>query len=415
MDLNFSAEDAAFRDEVQRFVAEQLPADIRRKVVNAQRLGREDYLRWQRILHARGWGASSWPREHGGPGWSAVQRHLFDEACFAGGAPGQIAFGLKMVAPVIMRFGTPEQQRRFLPHIADGSHWWCQGYSEPGAGSDLASLRTRAVRDGDHYVVNGQKTWTTLAQHADWIFCLVRTDPEARKQEGISFLLIDMKSPGITVRKIELIDGEHEVNEVWFDNVRVPVEQRIGEENQGWTCAKFLLGHERTGAASLGVSKAKFRALLQVARHAPGDDGRPLIENARFRERLAQVQLELMALEVTVLKVMSTPRGAPGPEASVLKLKGSEIRQTLTELHMLALGPYAAPHLPELLAPDHSLTPLNDLLVAHAAERSARGRRRRGHRPVPQLPQGHHLRRQQRGTAQHPRQAIAWIVSGRDD
>ena len=367
MDLNFSAEDAAFRDEVRHFVAEQLPADIRRKVVNAQRLGREDYLRWQRILHARGWGASSWPREHGGPGWSAVQRHLFDEECYALGAPGQISFGLKMVAPVIMRFGTPEQQRRFLPRIADGSHWWCQGYSEPGAGSDLASLRTRAVRDGDHYVVNGQKTWTTLAQHADWIFCLVRTDPDARKQEGISFLLIDMQSPGITVRKIELIDGEHEVNEVFFDNVRVPVEQRIGEENQGWTCAKFLLGHERTGAASLGVSKAKFRALLRVAREAPGDDGRPLIENARFRDRLAQVQLELMALEVTVLKVMSTQRSAPGPEASVLKLKGSEIRQSLTELHMLALGPYAAPHLAELLAPEHTLEPLHELLAGAGA------------------------------------------------
>jgi alkylation response protein AidB-like acyl-CoA dehydrogenase len=223
------------------------------------------------------------------------------------------------------------------------------------------------VRDGDHYVVNGQKTWTTLAKHADWIFCLVRTDPDARKQEGISFLLIDMHSPGIAVRKIELIDGEHEVNEVFFDNVRVPVEQRIGEENQGWTCAKFLLGHERTGAASLGVSKAKFRALLRVARQAPGDDGRPLIENTRFRDRLAQVQLELMALEVTVLKVMSTRRGAPGPEASVLKLKGSEIRQTLTELHMLALGPYAAPHLAELLAPEHTLEPLHELLAGAGA------------------------------------------------
>jgi len=362
MDLTFSAEDLAFRDEVRRFVADQLPADIRRKVVHAQRLSRDDYLRWQRILHARGWGAPSWPAEHGGPGWTALQRHVFDEECFAGGAPGQISFGLKMVAPVIMRFGTPEQQRRFLPRIADGTDWWCQGYSEPGAGSDLASLRTRAVRDGDHYVVNGQKTWTTLAHHADWIFCLVRTDPDARKQEGISFLLIDMKSPGITVRKIELIDGEHEVNEVFFDNVRVPLEQRIGEENQGWTCAKFLLGHERTGAASLGASKAKFQALLCVARQAPGDDGRPLIEHAHFRDRLAQVQLELMALEVTVLKVMSTRRSAPGPEASVLKLKGSEIRQTLTELHMLALGPYAAPHLPELLAPDHEGTPLSDLL-----------------------------------------------------
>jgi alkylation response protein AidB-like acyl-CoA dehydrogenase len=367
VDLNYSAEDQAFRDEVRSFIAEQLPAEIRRKVVQAQRLGRDDYMRWQRILHQRGWGAPSWPVEHGGTGWNAVQRHIFDEECSAGGAPGQLGFGLKMVAPVIMRFGTPVQQQRYLPRIADGTHWWCQGYSEPGAGSDLASLRTRAVRDGDHYVVNGQKTWTTLAQHADWIFCLVRTDPEARKQEGISFLLIDMKSPGITVRKIELIDGEHEVNEVFFDNVRVPLEQRIGEENQGWTCAKFLLGHERTGAAQLGASKAKFLSLLRVARQAPGDDGRPLIENARFRDRLAQVQLELMALEVTALKVMSTPRGAPGPEASILKLKGSEIRQWLTELHMLALGPYAAPRLSELLDPEHTLEPLHALLEGAGA------------------------------------------------
>ena len=367
MDLTYSPEDIAFRDEVRHFIGEHLPDDIRRKVQNAQRLERDDYLRWQRILHGRGWGAPSWLREHGGPGWNAVQRHIFDEESNALGAPGQISFGLKMVAPVLMRFGTPAQQQRFLPRIADGSDWWCQGYSEPGSGSDLASLRTRAVRDGDHYVVNGQKTWTTLAQHADWMFCLVRTDPDARKQEGISFLLIDMHSPGITVRKIELIDGEHEVNEVFFDNVRVPIDQRVGEENQGWTCAKFLLGHERTGAASLGASKAKFEALLRVARQAPGDDGRPLIENPRFRDRLAQVQLELMALELTVLKIMSTPRSAPGPEASVLKLKGSEIRQWLTELHMLALGPYAAPHLPELLAPDHEETPLNDLLVGAGA------------------------------------------------
>jgi len=362
MDLNFTAEELAFRHDVRQWVADNLPKDISHKVHHALRLSRDDMQRWAKILGKKGWLASGWPKAFGGPGWSAVQKHLFEEECARAGSPRIVPFGPVMVAPVIMTFGTPEQQQRFLPGIASGEVWWSQGYSEPGAGSDLASLKTRAERRGDKYIVNGQKTWTTLAQFGEWIFCLVRTSTEGKPQTGISFLLIDMKSPGITVRKIELIDGEHEVNEVFFDNVRVPLEQRIGEENQGWTCAKFLLGHERAGAASLGASKAKFQALLCVARQAPGDDGRPLIEHARFRDRLAQVQLELMALEVTVLKVMSTRRSAPGPEASVLKLKGSEIRQTLTELHMLALGPYAAPHLPELLAPDHEGTPLSDLL-----------------------------------------------------
>jgi len=361
LNLDHSAEDLAFRDEVRRFCAERLPDDIRRKVLGAKRLGRDDYLRWQRILHERGWGAPAWPVAHGGTGWSAVQRHLFEEETFAAGAPPQLGFGLRMVAPVIMRFGTPEQQRRWLPRIVDGTEWWCQGYSEPGAGSDLASLRTRAVRDGDVYVVNGQKTWTTLAQHADWMFCLVRTDPDARKQEGISFLLIDMKSPGITVRKIELIDGEHEVNEVFLDNVRVPVGHRVGEENQGWTCAKYLLGHERTGAAALGASKAQYRQVETLARRVPGDDGAPMIEDMRFRDRLAQVQLELMALEVTALKAMASGR-APGTEAQILKLKGSAIRQWLTELHMQLLGPYAAPHLPEQLAAEWDGEPLHKLL-----------------------------------------------------
>jgi pimeloyl-CoA dehydrogenase large subunit len=346
MDLNFSAEDTTFRDEVRHFVAEHLPADIRRKVINAQHLGREDYLRWQRILHAHGWGASSWPAEHGGPGWSAVQRHLFDEECFAGGAPGQISFGLKMVAPVIMRFGTPEQQRRFLPRIADGTDWWCQGYSEPGSGSDLASLRTRAVRDGDHYVVNGQKTWTTLAQHADWIFCLCRTDPAAKKQSGISFILIDMKSKGITVRPIQTIDGGREVNEVFLDDVQVPVANLVGEENRGWDYAKFLLGNERTGIARVGVSKERIRRIRELAAQVESG-GKPVLEDQGFREKLAAVEIELKALELTQLRVVADEnkhgKGKPNPASSVLKIKGSEIQQTTTELLMEVIGPFAAP------------------------------------------------------------------------
>src|SRR5262252_5881376 len=273
MDLDFNADDLAFRDEVRRFISDQLPDDIRRKVVQSQRLTRDDYLRWQRILHARGWGAPSWPAEHGGPGWSAAQRHLFDEECNALGAPGQIGFGLKMVAPVIMRFGRPEQQRRYLPRIADGTDWWCQGYSEPGAGSDLASLRTKAVRDGDHYIVNGHKTWTTLAQHADWIFCLVRTDPHAKAQSGISFLLIDMKSSGVVVRPIITLEGRHEINDVFLEDVRVPVENLIGEENKGWTYAKFLLGNERTSMAGIGRSTRYIERLKKIVKaEIPEDD-----------------------------------------------------------------------------------------------------------------------------------------------
>lgn len=357
MNLDFSSEDLAFRDEVRAFVSSALPDDVRRKVAGAQRLGRDDYLRWQQLLHLRGWGAPGWPEQHGGAGWNAVQRHLFDEACADLGAPPQISFGLKMVAPVLMRFGSAEQQQRFLPGIVAGIDWWCQGYSEPGAGSDLASLKTRAVpgndAQGPHYLVNGQKTWTTLAQHADWIFCLVRTASGGRPQEGISFLLVDMKSPGITVRPITLIDGEHEVSEVWFDNVRVPHNNLVGEENRGWTCAKFLLGHERTGGAVIGASKAGLHQLKALARRQPGDDGRPLIQDVRFRDRIARIELELMALEITNLKVVAAEgrRQAPGPEASLLKIKGSEIRQQLCELAMRALGPYGVPLMPDWLSP----------------------------------------------------------------
>ena len=358
MDLDYTSEEQAFREEVRAFLRAKLPAEIARKVQGGRRLEKEDFVRWQKILHAQGWGASSWPVQHGGTGWNAVQQHIFDEECADAGAPMQLPFGLKMVAPVIMAFGNPAQQQRFLPRIVDGTDWWCQGYSEPGSGSDLASLKTRAHLveggDGPHYVVNGQKTWNTLGQYADWIFCLVRTSTEGRQQEGISFLLIDMKTPGITVRPIIMMDGEHEINEVWFEDVKVPAENLIGEENKGWTYAKFLLGHERTGIAGVGRSKRELKKLKALATRIPAD-GRPLIQDYRFRDRIAQLELELMALEITNLRVISAEgekKRAPGPEASILKVKGSEIQQMLTELKMQALGHYALPYVHEALFDD---------------------------------------------------------------
>jgi alkylation response protein AidB-like acyl-CoA dehydrogenase len=345
MDLNFTAAEVAFRDEVRQFLRDQLPEGIAQRVKNGLAVHAEDYTRWQKILYKRGWGAPGWPTQFGGPGWGPVQMHIYDEEAAAAGAPRTLPFGLKMVAPVIMAFGSPEQQQRFLPGILSGEAWWCQGYSEPGAGSDLASLKTRAERQGDHYIVNGQKTWNTLGQYADWIFCLVRTDPNAPKQQqGISFLLIDMKTPGITVRPIITMDGAHEVNEVWFENVKVPVANRIGEENKGWTYAKFLLGHERTNIAGVGASKRELGRLKEIARKEI-KNGRPLIEDPLFAARIAQVEIDLMALEVTNLRALSaeSEKRAPGPEASILKIKGTEIQQSLSELMMYAVGPYALP------------------------------------------------------------------------
>ncbi|NMG02802.1 acyl-CoA dehydrogenase family protein [Azoarcus taiwanensis] len=344
MDLNFTTEDQAFREEVRSFLRDHLPSEVRHKVLNGLPLERDDYLAWQHALHARGWGGPSWPAEFGGTGWTAVEQYIFDEACAEAGAPRLVPFGLKMVATVIMAFGNKTQQERFLPPILAGTEWWCQGYSEPGAGSDLASVKTRAVRDGDHYVVNGQKTWTTLGQYADWIFCLVRTDADAKPQRGISFLLIDMKSPGITVRPIITMDGSHEVNEVWLEDVRVPVENLIGEENRGWTYAKFLLGHERTNIAGIGTAKRELARLKRIAasetRH-----GLPLLEDPLFSAEVARVEIELMALEITNLRVLSAEaeNKAPGPEASILKIKGSEIQQRLLELMTEAIGPHALP------------------------------------------------------------------------
>jgi alkylation response protein AidB-like acyl-CoA dehydrogenase len=342
--LEFTEDELAFREEVRAFLRAELPAGIRDKVQNGFELSREDHVLWQRKLHERGWGGLSWPKEFGGPGWNSVQQYIFEEETALAGAPRLIPFGTRMVAPVIMAFGNAAQQQRFLPGISSGAEWWCQGYSEPGAGSDLASLKTRAVREGDHYVVNGQKTWNTLGQYADWIFCLVRTDAAAKQQSGISFLLIDMKSPGITVRPITLLDGGHEVNEIWFEDVKVPVENRIGEENKGWTYAKFLLGHERTNIAGVGGSKRELGRLKRIAARER-KNGRPLIEDPLFAAHIAQVEIDLWALEITNLRVLSAERGARplGPEASILKIRGTEIGQRISELMMLAVGPYALP------------------------------------------------------------------------
>jgi pimeloyl-CoA dehydrogenase large subunit len=350
MDLRFTPEEIAFRDEVRAFFRSALPDSIRRKLVEGRKLTKDDTVNWQRILNAKGWAVPHWPAEWGGTGWSAVQQYIFQEEMQQTPAPPPLGFGVNMVGPVIYTFGTEEQKRRYLPRIANLDDWWCQGFSEPGSGSDLASLKMSAKRDGDHYVVNGQKTWTTLAQHADWIFCLVRTDPTAKKQQGISFLLIDMKTPGITVRPIETIDGGREINEVFFDDVRVPVENLVGEENKGWDYAKFLLGNERFGIARVGMSKERIRRIRELAAiERVGDT--PLIETPRFREKLAAVEIELKALEMTQLRVVADERnrahGKPNPASSILKIKGSEIQQATTELLLEVVGPYAAPYQPE--------------------------------------------------------------------
>jgi alkylation response protein AidB-like acyl-CoA dehydrogenase len=343
MDLNYSPEEAAFRDEVRAWLRVSLPGDLRDKVVNYRELGKEDLLRWHRILAEKGWVAPDWPAEWGGTDWTVVQRYIFEEECGAAGCPPVVAFGVRMCAPVLLRFGTEAQKNRYLPRIYRGEDFWCQGYSEPGSGSDLASLKTRAVRESDHYMVTGQKIWTTLAQHADWIFCLVRTDASREKrQEGISFLLIDMRSPGITVRPIILLDGGHEVNEVFFDDVQVPVENLVHEEHKGWTVAKYLLGYERMGTGRIGASKRELAKLKELAARAV-KGGKPLIEDPRFRDRLTRVEVELMALEITNLRFLDQLRGGrpPGADVSLLKIKGTEIQQAISELMMQAMGPFA--------------------------------------------------------------------------
>jgi alkylation response protein AidB-like acyl-CoA dehydrogenase len=348
MDLNFTAEELAFRAEVREWVRTHLPQDLSHKVFNSLHLTRDDMQRWAQILGKQGWLGYGWPKQFGGPGWGAIQKHLFEEECALAGAPRIAPFGPVMVAPVIMAFGSPEQQKqqaRFLPGIASGDVWWSQGYSEPGSGSDLASLRTRAVRQGDKYIVNGQKTWTTLGQYGEWIFCLVRTDTTGKPQTGISFLLIDMKSPGVSVRPIIMLDGGHEVNDVFFDNVEVPVENLIGEENKGWTYAKHLLSHERTNIADVNRAKRELERVKRIAKQ----EG--LWEDARFRDQVALLEVDVVALEMLVLRVLSAEKSGKQSLdiAGLLKIRGSEIQQRYTELMMLAVGPMALPFVKEAM------------------------------------------------------------------
>ncbi|MGH8679433.1 MAG: acyl-CoA dehydrogenase family protein [Burkholderiales bacterium] len=347
MNLSFTAEEISFRDQVRTFLEDRLPGDVKRKVLEHRRLQKDDVQRWHTALFDKGWIAPNWPIEYGGVRWNAVQRHIFDEESAAAGAPRLSPFGLNMIGPVLIAFGNEQQKQKYLAPILSGEQWWCQGYSEPGSGSDLASLKARAERRGETYVVNGQKTWNTHGQWADMIFCLVRTSSTGKKQEGISMLLIDMHSPGVEVRPIITLDGEHEVNEVWFQDVEVPVGNLVGDEGRGWSIAKFLLSHERTGIAGVGASKRELRYLKHIASQERAN-GKPLIEDPLFRDRIAQLEIDLMALEVTVLRVASAEREgkAPGPEASILKIRGTEIQQALTELQLEAVGPYALPFLP---------------------------------------------------------------------
>jgi alkylation response protein AidB-like acyl-CoA dehydrogenase len=338
VELQLSSEDAAFRDEVRGFIAENYPMEMR--VPNPETdLSKEQMLLWHRILYKKGWIAPLWPKQYGGPGWSITQRFLFERETTRAGTLPPLAFSVTMVGPVIYTFGNEAQKQKFLPRILSGQDWWCQGYSEPGSGSDLASVRTKAVREGDHYIVNGHKTWTTLAQHADWIFCLVRTDPAAKPQSGISFLLIDMKSPGVSVRPIITIDGSHEVNDVFLENVRVPAENLIGEENKGWTYAKFLLGNERTSMAGIGRSIRALNSLRKIVEsEIPGDDP----AHFEFIKEIARIELDVLALEATELRVVAQMSRDidPGAAASLFKIRGTEIFQDVTELTHRAIGNY---------------------------------------------------------------------------
>ena len=346
MDLAFTPEEQQFREDIREWVQANLPKEISHKVFNSLHLSRDDMQGWAKILGKKGWLGHSWPKEFGGPGWTAVQKHLFEEECALAGAPRVIPFGPVMVAPVIMAFGSDKQQKQHLPGIASGEVWWSQGYSEPGAGSDLASLKCKAERVGDSYIVNGQKTWTTLGQYGEWIFCLVRTSSEGKPQTGISFLLIDMKTKGVSVRPIIMLDGGHEVNEVWFDNVEVPVDNLIGQENQGWTYAKHLLSHERTNIADVNRSKRELERLKRIAKaegiYDPAVDG---VAAGRFRDEIAKLEVDVIALEMMVLRVLSAEKSGKNSldVAGLLKIRGSEIQQRYSELMMLAAGPYSLP------------------------------------------------------------------------
>ncbi|WP_439366155.1 pimeloyl-CoA dehydrogenase large subunit [Bradyrhizobium sp. DASA03005] len=346
MELAFTDKEQAFREEVQQFLRDNAPSEMQRKLVEGQNLSKDEMVAWWRTLQKRGWGVGHWPKEYGGAGWTSVQHYIFNEELQMYPVPTPLAFGVSMVGPVIYTFGNESQKTYYLPRIANVDDWWCQGFSEPSSGSDLASLKMKAERKGNKYIVNGQKTWTTLAQYADMIFCLCRTDPTAKKQIGISFILVDMRSKGITVRPIQTIDGNCEVNELFFDDVEVPVENLVGEENKGWDYAKFLLANERIGIARVGVSKERIRRIREVASKLESC-GRSVLEDTVFSQKLAACEIELKALELTQLRVVAHEgkhgKGKPNPASSVLKIKGSEIQQATTELLMEIIGPFAAP------------------------------------------------------------------------
>ncbi len=366
MNLEYSDADQAFREEVQNFLSDNTPSTIKAKIDARQKLTKEDYMAWHKILYGRGWVAPNWPVELGGTGWTPLQCHIFDEEVGLAGSPRVLPFGVNMVGPVIMEFGNDTQKAHYLPRILSCEDVWCQGYSEPGSGSDLASLKTRAVRDGDEYVVNGSKIWTTSAHWADMIFCLVRTDTNAKNQEGISFLLINMHGPGIDVRPIITMDGGHEVNQVFFEDVRVPITNLVGEENKGWTYAKFLLKHERAGIAAIGSQKRQLNRLKEIAR-AEQSNGQALIEEPRFRDKISRAEIDLIALEYTELRAVSAANQGrvPGTEVNLLKIRGSEMQQKISELLIEAIGYYANPFVPdsfdagwneEPIGPDYAAT-----------------------------------------------------------
>jgi len=371
MDLNFTPQEEAFRAEVRAFLAEKLPKRLSDKVANGKHLTKADMEEWHAILNERGWLANHWPEQYGGPGWTAIEKFIFENECALANSPRIVPFGVNMLGPVLIKYGNEAQKEYWLPRILSGADWWCQGYSEPGAGSDLAAVKTTAVRgtdaEGDHYIVNGQKTWTTLGQHANMIFCLVRTNREAKKQEGISFLLVDMNSPGVEVRPIITLDGEHEVNEVFFTDVRVPAENLVGEENRGWTCAKYLLTYERTNIAGVGFSVAALARLKRIAAEQTRN-GKPLLEDPTFASRLARVEIDLENMKTTNLRVIAAVAGGgvPGAESSMLKIRGTEIRQEILSLTRRAMGVYARPFTQDMLDADFAGEPFGPDFAAAA-------------------------------------------------
>ena len=368
MDISFSKDQEIFRTEVREFLNKNLDDNISSKMKLGIMLSKEEIEAWHSKLNEKGWLAGSWPKKYGGQNWGVIESFIFEEECSAVGAPRILPFAFNMLGPVLMAFGSDEQKNYWLPRMLNGDDWWCQGYSEPGSGSDLASLKTSAYREGSYYIVNGQKTWTTLGQHANMIFCLVRTSNEGKPQEGISFLLMDMHSEGIEVRPIKTIDGEHEINEVFLTNVKVPVENLVGEENKGWTYAKYLLAHERTGIANVGLSKRRISELKKIAKRVKRNN-KNLIADPLFASKLAKVEIDLANLEITNLRILSRAEkgGSPGPESSIIKILGSEIGQEIDNLTRQALGRRAVIHAPNVLDYGYNGPQVSPLATATAS------------------------------------------------